>query len=174
MPTIELPMWVVISAIGVPCLFLLGMVAYLLRRMRITNTSESNPHSAPVQSQSMVHSEFHQDLLALQIDTIFNGLVAIIETERLKVKSLLDHSITLNTDSKIKPPDLREEIQWEAGDEDDDNTDIGQRIVECSVSGMNPGEIAHQLGISQAEVALAMKMLGSSSQQAPRKLEAVA
>ncbi len=125
----------------------------------------------------MVHSEFHQDLLALQIDTIFNGLVAIIETERLKVKSLLDHSIIQNKDSKIKPSDLKEEIQWEEMDEDDDNDDnmdIGQRIVECSVSGMNPGEIARQLGISQAEVALAMKMLGNSSQQAPRKLEAVA
>lgn len=128
---------------------------------------------APVQDLSKVRTQFQQDLLALQIDTIFNGLVALIETERLKVKSLLDHSISHPNAASNEQSAFQETLQWQQDCEEED-MDIGRRIVECSESGMKPGEIARQLGISQAEVSLALKMLGKLSRSGPQKLEAVA
>jgi len=61
---------------------------------------------------------------------------------------------------------------WDACDQQE--VAIDQQIAQIAASGERPADIANQLGISLAEVDLAMKMQATRNPQGGRRLEAVA
>ena len=175
MATISQPVWVLVGLIGIADLCLFWWCIILLRRSR-----KSNERSAAVvqngvsPGQSYALDQFQHNLVGQQIDAVFNGLAALIETERIKLKSLIRpmtsftigepaavnaHPDAMEAPSEIDPPQV---------------SAIGQQVVQFAASGKKPNDIAHQLGISLAEVNLAMQFQSAIRSQSGRKLEAVA
>ncbi len=175
MTTISLPVWMLATAVGIPSICLTWLVCALIRKRRKARRSAlAQDAAAPFPGQPLPSSQFQQSLLCLQIDAVFNGLVALVETERIKLKSLMQPMVSNVTDD---PRALR--IDQGEATEDRDSPDmqdvaIDQQIAQIAASGKNPAGIASQLGISLAEVDLAMKMQAARRSQSGRKLEAVA
>ena len=46
---------------------------------------------------ALASNQFQQSLICLQIDAVFNGLVALIETERIKLKALMNPMVSSMT-----------------------------------------------------------------------------
>ena len=131
MQTITLPIWAFATAVGLPGICLIWMIIALVRSLRkadieaslapaiqLTNASTSNP------------GRFSQELIALQIDTVFSGLVALIETERIKLKTLMGHSATDSGGYAASPP--CEHVFDHASEEAPSGTSgnrIGQRVA---------------------------------------------
>ena len=119
-------------------------------------------------------NHFLQNLMCQQIDAVFNGLAALIETERIKLKSMI---VPMASPVVAEPSSSRVDQGANRAQSDRpgaQEADIGQQVLQFAAAGQNPAGIANQLGISLAEVNLAMKMQASRNPQAGRKLEAVA
>lgn len=178
MTTIAVPLWIFACSIAIPVFSLLGLLGMLIKKIRkpqkdilgnvalqYFNTHQANP------------SQFHNDLLSLQIDTIFNGINAIIETERIKIRSLLNASghMDLNTAGLDKTPCAIPEMEPRTAPEAKENgPSFEQQIANYSASGHQPDDIANEMGMSQSEVELAMTMRSLREKPQDRKLVAVA
>jgi hypothetical protein len=171
MSTIILPIWIFVLSFGVPCISLLFLMGFFLRKIQNPKKNEfANLCLQRVEDQQASNRRFHNDLLCMQVDTIFNGLNAIIETERLKINALLNPNINILFETKARPVEgPKEEIiphETETREE--------QQMVNIVSSGEDIEEIATELGLSQAEIDLAKRMRSSRESNAGRKLEAVA
>lgn len=180
MTIISLPIWILAAAIGTPSLCLLWLVLSLIRRKRSARRTLSRRTNDLQQFEQRLHADqFHQSLSSLQIDAVFNGLVALIETERIKLKAMMGVNPSLAafaetpscsvSSGDANPSPARAE---ESDDAIDDAID--QQIVQYAAEGQNPAAIASHLGLSLAEVDLAMKMRAAKASKPGRKLEAVA
>ena len=171
MPSISLPLWIFAVAVGLPSVSLFWLIlSLILRRRKKVRRLASQARLSSMPRPQPIVGQFQQNLIALQIDAVFNGLVALVETERLKLKTLMLNSATEQMfdsgrgDGRHQP----EVNEWDAPEERE--ASIDQQIARCAAAGKTPDGIANHLGLSLAEVELAIKMQQSSE----RKLEAVA
>lgn len=177
MSTITLPIWIFALSFGVPCVSLLFLVGFFLRKIRNPKKNEfANLCLQRVEDPHASHQKFHSDLLRMQVDTIFNGLNAIIETERLKINSLLNPNNNILFETKEGQAETPKEIpvQETQNPPQPDEPTLEQQMVNIVSSGEDIEEIASELGLSQTEIDLAMRMRSSRESNQGRKLEAVA
>ncbi len=175
--TFSLPIWILVGVVTFADICLLFWCFTLMRRSRNTNLRAAIPEEAMAgfeQPRIPAH-QFQHNLVDLQIDAVFDGLAALIDTERIKLKSLLGQMASPNSCAP-RPQDAGpEESEDRIGDVvEEQAADLAQQIAQIAASGQRPAGIANQLGISLAEVELAMKMQATRRTAAPTKLEAVA
>ena len=173
--TITQPIWVLVGVIGIADICLLCWCLTLMRRSRKADRRASvQDENSTIMEQWAPSNQFQQNLICLQIDAVFNGLTALIDTERIKLKSLLGHmaSPDLALSQPCRADQSKANEQHDFSEEQ--TATIAQQIVQFAASGEKPAGIANQMGISLAEVELAMKMQAARRAPAGRKLEAVA
>jgi len=173
--TITQPIWVLVGVIGIADICLLCWCLTLMRRSRRADRRVSvQDEMATIMGQWAPSNQFQQNLICLQIDAVFNGLTALIDTERIKLKSLLGH--LASPDLPVAQPSRTDPIKANEPHDrpGEQSANITQQIVQFAASGEKPAGIANQMGISLAEVELAMKMQTTRRPAAGRKLEAVA
>jgi hypothetical protein len=173
------PVWILVTLIGVADILILLWCIALIRRNRKLNDREDNRDEfAAYPGQPMFNCQFQQSLIGLQIDAVFDGLAALIETERMKLKSMISPvaaPIRAETVSVHEPlqgtHDFMEGVSRPPVHEE---PPLDQQIARIADSGMKPAAISARLGISLAEVNLALRMRTSAKTAAGCKLEAVA
>jgi hypothetical protein len=172
------PVWVLVTLIGVADILILAWCIALIRRNRNQHqraVSRDGIDAFPEQPLPM--GQFQQDLTFRQIDAVFDGLAALIETERVKLKAML-HPVAA-------PVQVASTSSPEAPEDTADSADkppqppiseppLDQQIASIADSGMKPAAIASRLGISLAEVNLALRLRNGAKSAAGCKLEAVA
>lgn len=178
MTTISVPFWIFACSMGIPMLSLLWLLGMLIKKIRKPEKDIlGNVALQYLNTHQATNSQFHNDLLSRQIDAVFNGMNAIIETERIKIRSLLsgNGNIGLNTASVHKSPCVLSEMKPQTAPVAEENdTSLEQRIANYSASGNQLDDIANEMGISQSEVELAMTMRSLREKPQDRKLVAVA
>jgi len=177
MTTITVSLWVFALTIGIPGFCLLWLVGRLILKKRKSRKEKRlNMALRLHEDQSNVaRRQFHNDLLMLQVDAVFNGLNAILETERIKIKTLLNNSgamgfepaaFTMDACAGKEMPLQRELTRDQhAADEIPADHDAAEGLV---------NETSDDNRLSQSELELAMKMRASRQRDRSRKLEAVA
>jgi hypothetical protein len=173
MTIIALPIWILAAAVGIPtiCLFWL-VIALFPRRPKALHGLQAPGQYPPYLEQRSSGRRFQSDLIALQIDAVFNGLEALIETERIKLKTLV------NENAGPGMPGAEEERQ-PVHRNAVDNVQPGPPVV-TRPAVQDPAVRDHadggsdRSGLSAAEVDLAMKLRALKRPAALRKLEAVA
>jgi hypothetical protein len=172
------PVWILVTLIGVADILILMWCIALIRKNR------RQQYSASMQDQFAISPElpasnvqFRQSLTCLQIDAVFDGLVALIETERIKLKSMIHPMASPLWTESAPLTDASEDNHEPAQDSNRraaPERPLEQQINRFAVLGKNPAAIASQLGISLAEVNLAMRLQAGERSMAGHKLEAVA
>jgi hypothetical protein len=177
MPSISLPLWIFAVAVGLPSASLCWLVLSLIfRRRKRVRLLASQAQLSSLPRPQGISGRFQQDLIALQIDAVFNGLVALVETERIKLKRLMLNNApeqvqVFDSSSGAARPEI-EIDEWETPAAD--HNQIERQIARCAAEGNAPDGIANHLGLSMAEVELAIKMKRARGAHSERKLEAVA
>lgn len=177
MASISVPVWIFILLIGLTAVSLLWLtIMYIHQKCKSGQQIHKDGYGYNTIDPSPSGARFHNDLFSKQIDTIFNGLNAIIETERVKIKTLLNHSpgMSLVNEKNIDDPPVHIEQKPKKIIPDDGQSSLGQQIVSSATSGEKFEDIVDELGLSEAEVELAMKMRSSRDKKRGCKLEAVA
>jgi hypothetical protein len=175
---ISQPVWILVGLIGLADILIFLWCIILICR----NRSQQGRHSAQdefalLPEQTKPPALFQQSLTCMQIDAVFDGLVALVETERVKLKSMIHPVTGPATDEPVgmhdghKGANVTEDSfsQRQAPE-----LPLDQQIARFAASGKKPTAIASQLGISLAEVTLAMRMMAGEPSPSGRKLEAVA
>lgn len=176
MTDITVPIWIFAVSVGAPCLSLLLLLTFIMRKIR-------NPHKDVIQNMQARQDEerqpksghFHSDLLLMQIDAVFNGLNAIIDTERIKIRMLLKNNGVMGLDMANRPLESscsRENRPPEMSKTE--NPSLEQQIATFADAGDDADMIADELGLSQAEVDLALKMRSTRESGQRRSWRAVA
>ena len=176
---ITIPMWVLLSVAGLPTMILLMLSIRLMRIKRYKNRvlAQQAPEAA---MQGLPREGFGQQMdsmiLEQQIDSVFSALVTILETERIKLKALV-----CRNQGEVSPAaynaifnsrfDHREDRHEESVTAVSRPKEEPRSVAQLVAEGSAPEEIARRLGLSQTEVALAMKIHGGRRGQ---RLEAVA
>ena len=176
---INIPMWVLLAVAGLPTMILLMLSIRLMRIKRYKNralTQQAPETAMQGFPREGFGKQMDQMILEQQIDSVFSALVTILETERIKLKALVcrsqgevspaayDAIFNSRTDHKN---DRHEDTVTAVTRPREERTSVAQMVAE----GSAPEEIARRLGLSQTEVALAMKIHGGRRGQ---RLEAVA
>ncbi len=173
MTTVALPLWLLITILTVPmsCLFAMLIRSVYKRRQKSHSASDTSADGDRAMGNFGRQNAFHQDLYALQIDAVFNALSALIETERIKLKSLLCPTlphfpeIPVSTSNTAPPPAVCEAPA---------QLSLNQQIAERAAMGESVDDIAGALDISQTEVELAISMNSEHLSGRQNRLEAVA
>lgn len=171
MTNIALPIWLLIVLVGTPSVCLLGL-AIRIKKKRTQIKACDQDRSSPQQAMTaMTENTFQHSLYALQIDAVFNALTALIETERIKLKSLLCPTLSQVPDLPIDRDlvDTQEEMPLK-----NQPKGISQQIADKAAAGQSSGEIAYTLGISRSEVELAMSITAAPEKAQPQGMEVVA
>lgn len=183
--SVTIPLLLIVIAAGLPSLTLCLLIFQLIRlrrKKREQNLVQARSAMA-VQPQSCFEGfggHIHQELMEQQIDAVFNALVTVLETERLKLKALMGHPLpTLATPFQhaFQHPEEKNadrNIPSESEEQPAAEPTLGQQVAAMSQEGMTAAEIARQLGLSQAEITLAMKMSAGGKGRVGRKLQALA
>jgi hypothetical protein len=173
-PTI-LPVWLLGTAIGIVAIALVGLIVCRVRKKRKQGTSRP-PASFPIPSEAgpSAAAPFHQDLCLMQIDAVFDGLAALIETERLKLKRMMTAQGPVHTGEPLQsqPAALLQSEGTTGGG--DSAADSVSETANAEASVMDAREMASRFGVSVAEAELAMKFQNISSLGGNHRLEAVA
>jgi hypothetical protein len=175
---ISQPVWILVALIGVADILIFAWCITLIRRNRNRRQiDETRDEFAFLPEQPVSGGQFQQELTCMQIDAVFDGLAALIETERIKLKSMINPA---NSPARAEPvfsQDVREEIHEStsiASRSPKPEPSLDQQIVRIADSGMKPAAIAGRLGISLAEVNLALRMRAGARTSSDYRLEAVA
>jgi hypothetical protein len=175
---ISQPVWILVTLIGVAdILILLWCIALIRKNRRQQDSDAVEDQFAPPPEQPVPTGHFQQSLTCLQIDAVFDGLVALVETERIKLKSMI-HPLAapIRTESEClhdDPEDAHVPTEG-ACRQTEPELPLDQQIARFAALGKTPASIAAQLGISLAEVNLAMRMQTGERSMGGHKLEAVA
>jgi hypothetical protein len=177
--TIFQPVWILVTLIGLADFLIFLWCIILIRRNRNRRNNAVATEDFEFLSEPAAQpAVFRQNLTCMQIDAVFDGLVALIETERVKLKTMM-HPMTAPLMPELaSPPDPPDD---QVG-VNESTLNFSQRpaptldeqITRFAASGKKPAAIASQLGISLAEVNLAMRMHAGERSPAGHKLEAVA
>jgi hypothetical protein len=185
MTEINVPIWLFAVSAGVPALGFLGLVFFLLRKIRkpyrqmldeAPISFDAAPRSFREEPRPVDHP-FRQDMLSTQIDAVFNGLNAIIESERVKINTLLSNGTGLEPAPVRSQPQRHLQTRTicpSLEDGDDRFQHLDEQIANLADCGGQPEEIADETGLSQAEVELALKMRSTRAAAQPHRLQAVA
>lgn len=163
--SVALPIWLIIAAAGLPaiCFLLFGILMIRLkqrRRKQRAGLGELHIINTPVQFNNQVYKQ----LVEQQIDAVFNTLITVIESERLKLKALVGNPAQIDnfqaTPAPIETYRRAEEKKSSPSEQATAQAEqtLGQSIAALSKKGMTAEQIAGQLGLSQTEMALAVKM----------------
>ncbi len=184
MLSVSLPIWLIIAAAGLPAvlfLFVGIMLVRLKRRGKKRHGDYPDPYviNTPVQFNNQVYKQ----IVEQQIDAVFNTLITVIESERLKLKALVGQpSLSSNMKMRVADTGSATEKRYEQiveTEEPDPSTtsselSLGQSIVAMSKKGMTAEQIARQLGLSQTEMSLALKMNNGRQSTVGRRMQAIA
>jgi hypothetical protein len=169
MINLSIPFWLMGSIVGVICLCLLGValsIGYKIRRLRSQESEELQSASI---TAAMFNNHFQHNLLAMQVDAVFNSLNALIETERIKLKALVAPS--LQHLHVVDPPEDDAPTLSEEPRSGLNQQDPGPNV---GITGQDfPVDDNNIENLSKAEIELAEKMRNFYSDD-HRKLEAVA
>jgi hypothetical protein len=175
---ISQPVWILVALIGVADILIFAWCITLIRRNRNRRQiHEARDEFAFLPEQPVSGGQFQQDLTCMQIDAVFDGLAALIETERIKLKSMINPANPPARAESEFPHEVREELHEStsnASRSPKPEPPLDQQIVRIADSGVKPAAIAGRLGISLAEVNLALRMRAGVKSTAGYKLEAVA
>ncbi|MDA8138544.1 MAG: hypothetical protein M0036_07790 [Desulfobacteraceae bacterium] len=180
MLSITIPLWLMLTTAGVPTLLLALLV---IRLLRVKHRRKPQRSTQPVPSQqdkfiNHFSGQMHHEIMEQQIDAVFNALATVLETERIKLKALVTHALpamalpTKPIITSIQSPAVRLSADYEPVQPAE--TTIAQQIAGMVKDGMSSEEIAKHLGISQAEITLAMKMNAGRVGETGGKLRAIA
>lgn len=169
MINLSIPFWLMGTIVGVICLCLLGValsIGYKIRRLRSQGSEDLQSASM---TTALFNNHFQHNLVAMQVDAVFNSLNALIETERIKLKALvapsLQHLYVVDP-PEDDAPGLSEDPQSGLNQQDPGpGVNISQQDL--------PVEVNNLENLSKAELELAEKMRTFHSDD-HRKLEAVA
>lgn len=123
MQDITIPLWLLSPAVGLPllCVLLLGIRIVRAKRAKDWFQRDLNFNAAadagPVTAGFA--DNIHHQVPEQQVDGVFDTLVTLIGTERVKLKSLLNHSLSWDSAQPPMPgTDLwgAECSQWPLGD----------------------------------------------------------
>jgi hypothetical protein len=171
MTSITLPFWIFALSFGVPIFLFLCLMGFFLCKIRHPKKNQF----ATLSMQQLGNSQFHSDLLCSQIDTIFSGLNAILESERLKIQALLGHGNINLLDAQTAPVEADSSMDNTAPQPSKkDVPSFEQQYTMHSQFDGRQVDAAQTSGLSQTEIDLAMKMRSSRDASQVRKLEAVA
>ncbi len=173
MTTVALPIWLLITILTLPMICLFGMLirSVCKRHPRSRTASDTSAACDSAMGNLGMKSAFHQDLYALQIDAVFNALSALIETERIKLKSLLCPTPAYFPEMPLSISPANSQL---AACEIPAQLSLNQQIAERAAMGESVGDIAGALDISQSEVELAISMNSEHLSGRQNRLEAVA
>ncbi len=176
MTDITIPIWMLAVSAGVTCISFFSLLLLVLGKIRkprkelfVRMSHMSHETSQPQNPQ------FHSSLLASQIDAVFNGLSAIIETERIKMNTLLENAgaVSFDAGSQCRARQRVDGFQ-PVGTLSPEVHSIQEKIDKITTSGDRTEAIADEMGFSQAEVELALKMRSARASRPHQRLEAVA
>ncbi len=176
MSEITIPIWLLALSGGLPCLSFISLLLFILRKIRKPNKELFvQIPTTPEEDATPQPHQFHRDLLVQQIDAVFNGLNAIIETERVKINTLLNNPMSSCMDAPLlqqetQPHRLVQPVEQRC----ETAPSLEEQIAKIAAIGGQPEELADEIGLSQAEVELALQMHSSREALQHRKLEAVA
>ena len=177
------PVWILVALIGVADMLILAWCIVLIRRNRKQHHRDGTRDVfASFPEHPLPMGQFQQDLTFLQIDAVFDGLAALIETERVKLKSMIHPAAApvraASPPAQEAPEDTRvfedNAPQAPISEPPMSEPPLDQQITRIADSGMKPAAIASRLGISLAEVNLALRMRDGERSVSGYKLEAVA
>jgi hypothetical protein len=172
------PVWILVGLIGVADILIFSWCISLICRNRNQQACATDADEfAFLPEPPMQPAQFQQNLTCMQIDAVFDGLVALVETERIKLKSMMHPAAAPNVHAPISMPEVQEDVDDAAANFPQPRArelPLDQQITRFAASGKKPADIARQLGISLTEVALAMRMNTSEQPLGGHKLEAVA
>lgn len=180
MLSITIPLWLLLTSAGLPTLLLLMLIVRLIRAKR-KKKSIASTRFQPIVALSRspeFNDQIHQELLEQQIDAVFNVLAAVMEAEHIKLKVLAGHTLPSVPVGQRLPSDTG--LHYDAPSDDDGRhlrqsaPSLGQSIITMAKEGMTPPQIARRLGLSRAEVDLALKMNNSLKNKVGTKMKAVA
>jgi hypothetical protein len=89
MINLSVPFWVLGTFIGVICSGLLVAALIIGYKVRRLKSREGLDVGISHRAAAMVNTHFQHNLLGMQVDAVFNSLTALIETERLRLKTLM-------------------------------------------------------------------------------------
>lgn len=180
MLSMSIPLWLVMTAAGVPtlCLLLLSLGLLRTRRKRQILAGAPRPVENPASARS-VTATIHRQLLEQQIDTVFDGLTALIEAERMKLHALIQYAMPTETVRASAPAVPAAEKQTAASPTiapvpDEQELPVAQQVLLLADEGLSAEEIAYRLGLSTMEVHIALKMHAGDTRAKGGRLEAVA
>jgi hypothetical protein len=163
MLNITIPVWLLFAVAGLPTLLLLGLGIRLMRlkRHRNKHQEERTPEARMGLSPEGFDRQMNQAILQQQIDAVFHAMLTILQTEQIKLKALVQQVHTApNTfesgDAHARAlcriePEQRAEAQPRS-------PEPRPSVAEMINNGLKTEEIVRRLGLSQSEVALAMKI----------------
>ncbi len=176
--TITLPLWVFATVVGLPGIGFLWMgIARLRRKRRAARDARSQvPAGGGISDSVPGPNRFARDLIAMQIDTVFNGLTALVEAERIKLNMLLGGQIPVQ---HMQAPVASIETEDDPEPQDGETVEppggrMGRQISRALESGQEVDRVAAQMGLSMAEVDLALKLHQAQDRAPQRRLDAVA
>jgi len=171
MTDITLPYWLFVILASAPVLCLLTVVVKVIKNMRKETGAEIDHPITSMALQPMDSPNFQNDLNTLQIDTVFNTLSALVETERIKLKSLLCPTMSQVSAPLVDSSHVDQGLCQQVANK---TKGISQQIAERAAAGESTGEIASSLGISCNEVELSISLSEAIIEERPARLEAVA
>ncbi len=179
MLSITFPLWLIVSAIAAP-LLAAGLCLRIVRtaRSRCEHVSDLFPETAfqvRCDDGSGFDERIQEQILEQQIDTVFNGLLALIETERRKLKILMHHGLTLQEPSAAAlPAAVPERIADDPPSPGQSAAHPAQSVADLARKGMSQNDIARHMDMSQNEIRLALKMSAAFQKNTESGIEAIA
>jgi len=182
MLSITIPLWLLLSVAGLPALIL---ILLCIRLIRLKRTKEAlvaaDPAAMPAPAAAVGFDDrIHRQVLDQQIDAVFDVLNTLIESERCKLKALVNHALPMPeamAEAPVAPalPIKAVEVPQPAASVPEANTvSIAQHIVTLADEGLAAAEISRHLGVSLSEVSLALKMKAGRPSRVGRQVMAVA
>ena len=178
MLSITIPMWVFFAVAGLPTLILLALSVRLMRLKRYRNKVQSEQEQETLAAMpDRFGKQMNQMILEQQIDAVFNALMTILESERMKLKALVYTAPSSQAPIRsvqTSPLAVTNNDQTEEMMTGNRTQDERPSIAELVAGGMSPEDIARRLGLSKTEVTLALKMKAGRRSGRGQRLEAVA
>lgn len=189
MMNIPVPLVLSIAVAAVPSIVSV-LVAFKMSRKRKAKKEMPRIRLETAADTATFGHEMYQQLLEQQIDTIFQSLSTLIESECVKLKAVARSWSMAAQEARTLPPEERAKATdpisiatpltapqpKQPPDMLKRKDDLGEIISSCVEMRMTPEEIAKKLNLSLFEVSLAMRMRGVSKkvQKPADRLEAVA
>ena len=156
---INIPIWILLMAAGLPTLLAVGVFfKERQKKRRKTETPYAPPAAEFILRPEGFGVHVHRQLLEQHVDSAFSALSALLEAERAKLNALMKYSYTVSASGAITEDNGAACKTQPFEDFETTDLPISQQISTLMTQGMATEQIARHLGISQTEVALAQKM----------------